>query len=104
MSNEIKLCWKYTSFDPSKLKGKFHIKIIILCKKSYGAAMKIHMCLQIFAQDLINHLKDKTKKIDKSNTESKSETNPGSQNVRAMEYGWTFSEYVSSMHKSKAIH
>ena len=49
------------SFDPTKPKGKFHIKFFTLCENTYGTAIKIHMCHRIFAQDYINHLEEKNK-------------------------------------------
>ena len=67
------------SFDPTKPKGKFHIKFFTLCENTYGTAIKIHMCHRIFAQDYINHLEEKTKHFDKSIKESKIETIPADQ-------------------------
>ena len=58
------------SFDCTKPKGKFHIKFFTLCKNTYGTSIKIHTCYQIFAQDYINYLKEKTKYFDTSIKES----------------------------------
>ena len=66
------------SFDPTKPKGKFHIKFFTLCENTYGTAIKIHMCNRIFAQDYINHLKEKTKHFD-SIKEPNIETIPADQ-------------------------